>query len=252
MFSSNALFFTLQWRHNGRDGVSNHQPRDCLLSRLFRRKSKKTSMLRVTGLCVGNSPGPVNSPHKWPVTRKKFPFHDVIMSEVITNSLWGEPADHMSPCKLIESTDYITTRGQCRATLYTCFQRVGVVKSCFKRNLISVCTLTQSSGGTSCGLTSMKSNWNMSRSDWNCSPVHNYWLNQSKWTFSTQVTEGARYVYPRVGGWVTRREWIFSQQKKIFLLISHRFSPFKSPIPIYFALENCYTDYIFFAKFALV
>ena len=22
---------------------------------------------------------PVNSPHKWPVTRKKFPFHDVIM-----------------------------------------------------------------------------------------------------------------------------------------------------------------------------
>ena len=23
--------------------------------------------------------GPVNSPHKWPVTRKKFPFDDVIM-----------------------------------------------------------------------------------------------------------------------------------------------------------------------------
>ena len=30
-------------------------------------------------LCVGNSPGPVNSPHKWPVTRKMFPFDDVIM-----------------------------------------------------------------------------------------------------------------------------------------------------------------------------
>ena len=39
------------------DGVSNHQPRDCLLKRLFRRRSKKTSKLRVTGLCVGNSPG---------------------------------------------------------------------------------------------------------------------------------------------------------------------------------------------------
>ena len=25
----------LQWRHNGRDGVSNHQPHDCLLLRLF-------------------------------------------------------------------------------------------------------------------------------------------------------------------------------------------------------------------------
>ena len=42
-------------------------------------KSKKTSKLRVTGLCVGNSPGPVNSPHKGPVTRKMFPFDDVIM-----------------------------------------------------------------------------------------------------------------------------------------------------------------------------
>ena len=38
-------------------GVSNHQPHGCLLNRLFRRKSKKTSKLRVTGLCAGNSPG---------------------------------------------------------------------------------------------------------------------------------------------------------------------------------------------------
>ena len=49
-------FPPLQWRHNDRDGVSNHQPHDCLLNRLFRRRSKKTSKLRVTGLCVGNSP----------------------------------------------------------------------------------------------------------------------------------------------------------------------------------------------------
>ena len=42
-------------------------------------RSKKTLKLRVTGLCVGNSPGPVNSPHKGPVTRKMFPFDDVIM-----------------------------------------------------------------------------------------------------------------------------------------------------------------------------
>ena len=47
---------TLQWRHNERDGVSNHQPRDCLLNRLFGRRSKETSKLRVTGLCAGNSP----------------------------------------------------------------------------------------------------------------------------------------------------------------------------------------------------
>ena len=49
-------FFTLQWRHNERNGVSNHQPRNCLLNCLFRHRWKKTSKLRVTGLCEGNSP----------------------------------------------------------------------------------------------------------------------------------------------------------------------------------------------------
>ena len=48
--------FTLQWRHHGRDSGSNHQPHDCLLNRLFRSRSKKTSKLRVTGFCAGNSP----------------------------------------------------------------------------------------------------------------------------------------------------------------------------------------------------
>ena len=47
---------TLQWRHIERDGVSDHQHRDCLLSRLLRRRPKETSKLRVTGLCAGNSP----------------------------------------------------------------------------------------------------------------------------------------------------------------------------------------------------
>ena len=70
----------LRWRHNDHDGVSNHQPHGCLLNRLFRCRSKKTSKLRITGLCVGNSPGLVNSPHKGPVTRKMFPFDDVIMN----------------------------------------------------------------------------------------------------------------------------------------------------------------------------
>ena len=48
--------FSLQWRHNGRDGVSNHQHHNCLLNRLFRRISNKTSKLCVTGLGAGNSP----------------------------------------------------------------------------------------------------------------------------------------------------------------------------------------------------
>ena len=47
---------TLHWRHNGRGGASYPQPHDCFLNRLFMRRWKKTSKLRVTGLCAGNSP----------------------------------------------------------------------------------------------------------------------------------------------------------------------------------------------------
>ena len=62
----------LLWRHNGHDGVSNHQPHECLLNRSFMCRSKKTSKLHVTGLCAGNSP----------VTRKMLPFDDVIMHSI--------------------------------------------------------------------------------------------------------------------------------------------------------------------------
>ena len=46
---------TLQWRHNGRTVVLNHRRPECLLNRLFSRRSEKTSKLRATGLCEGNS-----------------------------------------------------------------------------------------------------------------------------------------------------------------------------------------------------
>ena len=64
--------------------------------------AKKTSKLRVTGLCDGKSP--VHSPHKGPVTRKMFLFDDVIMNiksivfkPIAQNSSLGiryEIADH--------------------------------------------------------------------------------------------------------------------------------------------------------------
>ena len=46
---------------------------DCLLNRLFRRRLKKTSKLRVTGLC--------GFPQKGPVMWKMFPSDDVIMEK---------------------------------------------------------------------------------------------------------------------------------------------------------------------------
>ena len=54
--TTDMMIHTLRWRHNGRYSVSNHQPHGCLLNRLFRRRSKKTSKLRVTGLCAGEFP----------------------------------------------------------------------------------------------------------------------------------------------------------------------------------------------------
>ena len=52
---------SLQWRHNERDDVSNHRRVDCLLNCLVRRRSKKTSKLRVAGLCAGNPSGTGNA-----------------------------------------------------------------------------------------------------------------------------------------------------------------------------------------------
>ena len=56
------------------NGISNHQPQDCLFNCLFRCRWKKTSKLQVTGLCEGNSPMIGESPHKGPLTQKMFPF----------------------------------------------------------------------------------------------------------------------------------------------------------------------------------
>ena len=61
---------TLQWRHNGCDGVSNHRRLGCLLNRLFRHRSKKTSKLRVTG----------GFPSEIASNAEMFPFDDVIMT----------------------------------------------------------------------------------------------------------------------------------------------------------------------------
>ena len=72
--------WSLQWRHDERDGVLNHRRLHWLLNRFSRRRSKKTSKIRVTDLRVtGLHRWPIDSPHKGPLTRKMLPFDDVIM-----------------------------------------------------------------------------------------------------------------------------------------------------------------------------
>ena len=70
---------TLRWRHNGRDGVSNHQPA-IVYSTVYSDADQGKHQSSVSLAFVrGHHRGPVQSPHKWPVTRKMFPFDDVIM-----------------------------------------------------------------------------------------------------------------------------------------------------------------------------
>ena len=66
----------------GGNSASNHQPNDCLLNRLFGRRSKYISKPASLAFVWRIHRGPVNSPHKGPVTRKMFPFDDIIMREV--------------------------------------------------------------------------------------------------------------------------------------------------------------------------
>ena len=73
---------SLQRRHNEHNGVANHRRFDCLPSRLFRRRSKKISKLRVSGLCEGN-PGnpPVTGgfPSRRASNAEILPIYDVTM-----------------------------------------------------------------------------------------------------------------------------------------------------------------------------
>ena len=56
---------SLQWRHNGRDSMSNNQPHDCLLNRVFRHRAQKKWKLCTTGPCEENyfSPASVTWVH---------------------------------------------------------------------------------------------------------------------------------------------------------------------------------------------
>ena len=77
---SNVPVSSLQWRQNERDGVSNHKPHDCLLNRYSDADQRNHQSSASLAFVRGIHRGPVNSPHKGPVTRKMFPFDDVIMS----------------------------------------------------------------------------------------------------------------------------------------------------------------------------
>ena len=81
-----AIAFSLQWHHNERDGISNHQPHDRLLKSLFRPRSRKTSKLHVTCLSEGNSPVTGEFPTKRASNAEKVSIsqrHHVMLAEAV-------------------------------------------------------------------------------------------------------------------------------------------------------------------------
>ena len=94
-------------RYNECDGVSNHQPHDCLFNRLFRHRWKKTSKLRVTDLCadlqknpcwfktwmgfVGPTLTKLGTSFIW-----DFSLVACVMSpwELLMQTCWWPPSDH--------------------------------------------------------------------------------------------------------------------------------------------------------------
>ena len=106
-YSRSCFLCALQLRHNEGNDVSNHQPHDGLLNRLLRRRSKKTSKLRVTGICARNSP----VTGEFPTQRAS----NVSFDDVITGSQQQEHVDE----KGIECT--IANRKSASSILSTWF-----------------------------------------------------------------------------------------------------------------------------------
>ena len=78
--------------------ISNHQPHDCLLNSLFRRKSKETPKLHVTGLCEGNSLVTGEFPAQRASNAENVSFDDIIMdwNTLLTLMHWiGQQFNHI-------------------------------------------------------------------------------------------------------------------------------------------------------------
>ena len=101
---------TLRWRHNERDCVSNHQPHDCLLNRLFTRRSKNTSKLRVTGLCAENSPVTGEFPAPRASNAETVSIDDVIMIcwSWDNHTIWPIPGKQSGRIQV--NVSYVSTR----------------------------------------------------------------------------------------------------------------------------------------------
>ena len=125
ILQSHSPAWTIMWfirvrGHNECNGISNHLCLQCLPKCLFRRRSKKTSKLRITALFERNPPVMGGFPHKGPVMQRMFPFDDIIMCYSASEAT----VKHI--CELIIRTNnvslYNTAKQNGRKSLCTCYR----------------------------------------------------------------------------------------------------------------------------------
>ena len=134
---------TLQWCHNERDGVSNHRSFDCLVNRLFSRRSKKTLKLHVTGFCEGN-----------PLVTGGFPSQRTSNAE--NASIWWRHHDHGESYENWESLQQKNQHGGTCSWIYS----LARTDSQFRRGLANFLS-AQSTNLYSADMAEPKQNYHM-------------------------------------------------------------------------------------------
>ena len=84
--------------------------------------------------------GPVNSPHKWPVTRKMFRFDDVIMIDRHDHSKTGAVGIiHFSPA--FTTVEYATIWDACSSPIDQLLNQIQIALIQYKNNKHDICIL---------------------------------------------------------------------------------------------------------------
>ena len=107
------------------------------------RKQSSASLAFLRGIHLG----PVNSPHKWPVTRKMFPFHDVIMgiSDRLDETfveVANETAGPYVLCDYIKNGSMLLVTVNCEQTILGRYVRLRRDEDAPDQYIINVCEVS--------------------------------------------------------------------------------------------------------------
>ena len=118
------LWFGTSWNYsyhnNESSGVLNHRRLHCLLNSWFRRRSKKTSKLRVTNFCAGNSPVTCEFPAQKAINARNVSIwwrhHD---PSLLLRWCWGNQQPHYNDVIMTTIASQITSLTIAYSTVYS-------------------------------------------------------------------------------------------------------------------------------------